>query len=135
VDQSGPTVAEVLQSLKEGDPVRALVLSVDTEKKRISFGLKPSYFFDEDLQDESRDNAEDAEAPEGNMVDETQQRGHDMQDPDEEADSVDEEVRLVVSGVSGFSPIIRYYISPRDRMRPPTRQAEWRDSRQSQHSA
>lgn len=41
--------------LKEGDRVRALILSVDKEKKRIAFGLKPSYFFEEDLQDNDQE--------------------------------------------------------------------------------
>lgn len=51
VDGSGPTVAETLNLLHEGDSVRALVLSVDTDKKKISFSLKPSHFYSDDLRD------------------------------------------------------------------------------------
>jgi rRNA biogenesis protein RRP5 len=70
-----------------------LVLSVDTEKKRISFGLKPSYFFDEDLQDESQETADEAEESDDEMAHEADQRDDEMQESDDE-DSVDEEVSL-----------------------------------------
>lgn len=33
-----------------GDPVKAIILDIDMEKRRISFGLKPSYFSREDLE-------------------------------------------------------------------------------------
>lgn len=49
VDTNGPSVAETLKLLKPGDPVRAVVLKVDCEKRKFSFGLKPSYFFSDDL--------------------------------------------------------------------------------------
>jgi hypothetical protein len=72
-----------------------LVLSVDTEKKRISFGLKPSYFFDEDLQDESQEAVDEAEELDDEIVHEADQQDDEMEDPDDE-NSVDEEVSLGV---------------------------------------
>ena len=39
-----------LRSFREGDRVKALILAVDTEKRRISLGLKPSYFSEDDFQ-------------------------------------------------------------------------------------
>ncbi len=42
--------SKALSLFREGDKVRAHVLSVDLEKKRIAFGLKPSYFNLEDAQ-------------------------------------------------------------------------------------
>ena len=42
-----------LRSFREGDKVKAIILSIDNEKRRISFGLKPSYFADEDFEQES----------------------------------------------------------------------------------
>lgn len=39
-----------LRSFREGDNVKAIVLSIDVERRRISFGLKPSYFQDKDFQ-------------------------------------------------------------------------------------
>ncbi|KZT35635.1 nucleic acid-binding protein [Sistotremastrum suecicum HHB10207 ss-3] len=49
-DVDGVDVQQVLQGFQEGDNVKAIILSIDKEKKRISFGLKPSYFNDEDFQ-------------------------------------------------------------------------------------
>ena len=48
-----------LRSFREGDKVKAIVLSVDTEKRRISFGLKPSYFAEEDFQEESSEDEDE----------------------------------------------------------------------------
>lgn len=42
----------------EGDVVKAKVLSIDLEKRRISFGLKASYFVDADDSDEEMEDAE-----------------------------------------------------------------------------
>ncbi|KAK6851789.1 hypothetical protein PG995_011914 [Apiospora arundinis] len=42
------TVEDARKLFSEGDAVKAVVLKVDVEKKRINFGLKPSYFVDED---------------------------------------------------------------------------------------
>ena len=57
VDANGPSIAETLKLLKPGDSVRAVVLKVDCERRKISFGLKPSYFFSDDLasSDENED--------------------------------------------------------------------------------
>ncbi|KAI0314775.1 nucleic acid-binding protein [Amylostereum chailletii] len=38
-----------LRSFREGDQVKAIIRSIDLDKKRIAFGLKPSYFFTEDF--------------------------------------------------------------------------------------
>ena len=48
-----------LRSFREGDKVKAVVLSADIEKRRISFGLKPSYFAEEDLREEESESEED----------------------------------------------------------------------------
>lgn len=44
-------VHDVKKLYEEGDSVKAIVLKVDPEKKRISFGLKASYFEDEFVSD------------------------------------------------------------------------------------
>ena len=41
-------VEDARKLFSEGDAVKAVVLKLDLEKKRINFGLKPSYFVDED---------------------------------------------------------------------------------------
>ncbi|KAL2829253.1 hypothetical protein BDW59DRAFT_142385 [Aspergillus cavernicola] len=43
----------------EGDAVKAKVLKVDREQGKISFGLKASYFNDEDMEDESSGDEDD----------------------------------------------------------------------------
>lgn len=70
-------VKDATKLYKEGDAVKALVLEVDAEKRRISFGLKPSLFADEDTDMDSNDS--DAGAP---LLDD---------DSDEDADMDDEE--------------------------------------------
>ena len=52
-------VQDATKLYKEGDVVKAIVLEVDPKKKRISFGLKPSYF-DEDTDMESDESDEGA---------------------------------------------------------------------------
>lgn len=63
-DNKDADVTLALRSFREGDKVKAVVLSIDTEKRRISFGLKPSYFEEKDFDQEESDN-EDDEAPRG----------------------------------------------------------------------
>ncbi|KAI9713131.1 MAG: rRNA biogenesis protein rrp5 [Bogoriella megaspora] len=45
------TVADATKVYEEGDRVKAIVLKVDLEKRRISFGLKASYFKEDDAED------------------------------------------------------------------------------------
>ena len=65
-DNKDADVTLALRSFREGDKVKAVVLSIDTEKRRISFGLKPSYFEEKDFeQDDEPDEVADDEAPRG----------------------------------------------------------------------
>ena len=50
-------VQDATKLYKEGDVVKAMVLDVDSKKKRISFGLKPSFFDDEDTDMDSDEGA------------------------------------------------------------------------------
>ncbi|KAA8912855.1 hypothetical protein FN846DRAFT_931829 [Sphaerosporella brunnea] len=45
-------VEDISKLYAEGDPVKAKILSIDMEKRRISFGLKASYFKDDDFDSE-----------------------------------------------------------------------------------
>ena len=47
-DNAKADVATALRTFREGDAVRAVVLALDSEKQRISLGLKPSYFADDE---------------------------------------------------------------------------------------
>jgi rRNA biogenesis protein RRP5 len=49
-DNPKADVDQALLGFQEGDPVRAIILAVNLEKERISFGLKPSYFADDDFK-------------------------------------------------------------------------------------
>lgn len=49
-------VLDVKKLYEEGDAVKAIVLKLDAEKQRISFGLKASYFEDGEQEDDSEDN-------------------------------------------------------------------------------
>ncbi|TKY90910.1 hypothetical protein EX895_000908 [Sporisorium graminicola] len=53
--------AEALKAFRVGDKVRAIVLRVNEEKKKISFGLKPSYFDAADFEDSSDEDDDDDE--------------------------------------------------------------------------
>ncbi|KAI0720020.1 U3 snoRNP-associated protein Rrp5 [Cerioporus squamosus] len=63
-DNKDADVTLALRSFREGDKVKAVVLSIDKEKRRISFGLKPSYFEEKDFEQEEADE-EDDEVPRG----------------------------------------------------------------------
>ncbi|EHK17644.1 uncharacterized protein TRIVIDRAFT_76054 [Trichoderma virens Gv29-8] len=77
-------VKDATKLYKEGDKVKARVLEVDVSKRRISFGLKPSFFEDEDT-----DMASDSEA--GAALD-------DGDEDDEEGMDLDEEALLKILG-------------------------------------
>ncbi|KAA1468077.1 nucleic acid-binding protein [Dentipellis sp. KUC8613] len=59
-DNADADVTLALRSYREGDHVKAVVRSIDTEKRRISLGLKPSYFSEEDRM-ESGEEAENSQ--------------------------------------------------------------------------
>lgn len=86
-DPNGPSADEMLKTFKKGDVVRALIISVDAEKKRLGFSLKPSHFFDEELEDVEM-------ASGGENQDQNSDDGSEIvmngQEPDEE-DSGDEQ--------------------------------------------
>jgi rRNA biogenesis protein RRP5 len=46
---SDEPVQDVARLYSEGDPVRVVVLDIDLEKKRLSLGLKQSYFDADDI--------------------------------------------------------------------------------------
>ncbi|KAI8717856.1 hypothetical protein NCS52_00862700 [Fusarium sp. LHS14.1] len=95
-------VADATKLYKEGDAVKARILEIDTKKRRISFGLKPSLFEDEDTDmddsdqgaDLDADSDEDVEMGEGVEIvgmDNADDSEEDEDDDDDEADSDDEE--------------------------------------------
>ncbi|RFU79568.1 rrna biogenesis rrp5 [Trichoderma arundinaceum] len=77
------TVKDATKLYKEGDKVKAKVLEVDHAKRRINFGLKPSFFDDEDTD---MDSDSDAGAP------------LDDEDDDDEGMELDEEALIKILG-------------------------------------
>ncbi|KAH9937237.1 U3 snoRNP-associated protein Rrp5 [Fomitopsis serialis] len=61
-DNKDADVTLALRSFREGDHVKAVILSIDLDKRRISFGLKPSYFADDDFE---MSKGEDSDEEEG----------------------------------------------------------------------
>ncbi|KZT75076.1 hypothetical protein DAEQUDRAFT_807332 [Daedalea quercina L-15889] len=81
-DNKDADVTLALRSFREGDHVKAVILAIDTEKRRISFGLKPSYFAEADFElsggEESHEEG-DAGGTLG-VVEDTEMRGSDEEE-------------------------------------------------------
>ncbi|KAL7806024.1 hypothetical protein V8C26DRAFT_356904 [Trichoderma gracile] len=77
-------VKDATKLYKEGDKVKARVLEVDSTKRRINFGLKPSFFEDEDTDMDSGSEA-------GALLD-------DDEDDDGEGMDLDEEALIKILG-------------------------------------
>ncbi|WFD36368.1 rRNA biogenesis protein rrp5 [Malassezia cuniculi] len=82
--------ADALRAYESGDRVKAVVLKVEPEKRRISFGLKPSYFEDDDdLDGDDDDEAEDED--EDDVDEEDLDEGDEDLDDAEDVDESDED--------------------------------------------
>ncbi|OAA71534.1 Nucleic acid-binding, OB-fold-like protein [Cordyceps fumosorosea ARSEF 2679] len=84
-------VGDATKLYKEGDVVKAKVLEVDVGKRRISFGLKPSLFEDEDTdmdsgseQGAALDDDSDDELDQGALLKLIQAQADDNEDDDED---------------------------------------------------
>ena len=99
-DNVDADVTLALRGFREGDRVKAIILSIDN--RRISFGLKPSYFTEEDFLEDTNDNnlADDPQA--SNLLDlvdnvPTSGSEHDNDDrssSEEDDDSIDVDIIL-----------------------------------------
>lgn len=70
-DNKDADIIMALRSFREGDRVKVVVLSVDLDKRRLSLGIKPSYFGDAELQADnaSNDSEEEGSGPLGVVAD------------------------------------------------------------------
>jgi rRNA biogenesis protein RRP5 len=66
-DNVDADVTLALRGFREGDRVKAIILSID--KRRISLGLKPSYFIEEDLLEDINNNNLPGDPQASNMLD------------------------------------------------------------------
>jgi rRNA biogenesis protein RRP5 len=82
-DDSGS--ADVLKAFTVGDRVKAKIMKVDKEKRKISFGLKPSLFDEEDFEEEDDEvqMEQDGDASE----EEEEESGSEVADSDVEMDT------------------------------------------------
>lgn len=99
-DDATSDVGKALKGFREGDSVKAVILTLDAEARKISFGIKPSYFVDEDFQEEDDDEVE--EEGEGSDAEESDVEMVDGSEEDEEvAEGVAEESDEEVSSTLG----------------------------------
>lgn len=83
--------ADAVRAFAVGDRVKAVILKIDAEKKRISFGLKPSYFDEEDMSDDEEEGTDDEDDEEGNDDEEEDEVEQDLIDDEAEVDDDVEE--------------------------------------------
>ncbi|WFD18124.1 rRNA biogenesis protein rrp5 [Malassezia caprae] len=81
--------ADAVRAYAVGDRVKAVILKLDAEKKRISFGLKPSYFDEEDYEDEEEEEDEEDEEDGDGLIDEDEEDDEDEEEI--EHDLIDDE--------------------------------------------
>ncbi|KAG9127379.1 rRNA biogenesis protein rrp5 [Ceratobasidium sp. 392] len=97
-DNKKANVSEALKSFREDDIVKAVILSIDTSKRKISFGIKPSYFADEDFEmkgveeadEEGSGSDEEQESRDEDAPEDEEGSGIETGSDDEETDSEDE---------------------------------------------
>ena len=97
-----------LRSFREGDKVKVVILSVDLEKRRVSLGLKPSYFGEGDFEAPEEDDEAEAEEPEAlGVVEEDAEseaeegNGSDVHDGANDSADDDDDDAMVVDEVAG----------------------------------
>lgn len=102
-DDKKADVAQALNGFREGDTVKAVVLSIDTEKNKINFSIKASHFGEDfgdaqDDDDDEEDEDEDEDVKEDMDMDEVADDDEDEdEDDDEDEGSDDEELQLLGS--------------------------------------
>ncbi|CEL57234.1 rRNA biogenesis protein RRP5 OS=Saccharomyces cerevisiae (strain ATCC 204508 / S288c) GN=RRP5 PE=1 SV=1 [Rhizoctonia solani AG-1 IB] len=99
-DSKKANVGEALKSFREDDPIKAVILSIDTAARKISFGIKPSYFDDEDFvmkdasQDEDGSDAEEVEGENEDQVEETEEEEAEESEAEEGSEDEDSDEEL-----------------------------------------
>ncbi|KAI1455005.1 nucleic acid-binding protein [Annulohypoxylon moriforme] len=89
-EMADKSVEDARKLFSEGDVVKAIILKLDKEKKRINFGLKPSYLEGEmDVDDSDEDDSDAGAALQSNEDDEDDDEDEDDEMEDAESDSDD----------------------------------------------
>ncbi|KAB5588082.1 RRNA biogenesis protein RRP5 [Ceratobasidium theobromae] len=95
-DNKKANVSEALKSFREGDPVKAVILSIDVSNRKISFGIKPSYFSDDDLVMKAAPNVEEGSESEGSVGDDGAQDDDEEEGSDEDSDDAISQVQVAL---------------------------------------
>jgi rRNA biogenesis protein RRP5 len=100
-DNKKQDVSKALKGFRAGDQVKAVIISIDREKRQVNFSIKASLFSDkvvnEDDDEEMAEDVDDAEAgsddedDEDEDADEDQLEGLDIEGKEEDEDDVEEE--------------------------------------------
>ncbi|KEY69053.1 hypothetical protein S7711_03351 [Stachybotrys chartarum IBT 7711] len=85
-------VKDATKLYKAGDAVKAMILTIEPDKRKISFGLKPSLFDEEDTDMDS--DSEEGARLDGDGSDEEEEE----EDDDEDVDMIDEAALLKILG-------------------------------------
>ncbi|XXH04904.1 hypothetical protein Hte_011326 [Hypoxylon texense] len=89
-------VEDARKLFNEGDMVKAIILKLNKQKKRINFGLKPSYFEDMDVDDSDEDEDEDEAG--ATLLDNDSE-----EDEDEDDEMEDAGAPLIIRGTDNAS--------------------------------
>ncbi|GJJ09847.1 hypothetical protein Clacol_004071 [Clathrus columnatus] len=95
-DNDKADIQQVLQGFAVGDPVKAIILEIDLEKRRISFGLKPSYFSPSDI-DMNEVGAPEDEDEDGEAIQLETVQGEEDDDSDDEVQQLDDGQRSMTN--------------------------------------
>ncbi|KAI1815861.1 nucleic acid-binding protein [Poronia punctata] len=90
-------IRDARKLLKEGDAVKAIILDIDAQKKKVSFGLKPSYFEDEDSNMEEDDSDDEIAGALLQDDDDEDEDEEDDEDEDEDED-MDDASSVLIEG-------------------------------------
>lgn len=110
-DNKEADITLALRSFREGDRVKAFITSIDREKKRISFGLKPSYFGEGEDSDSGDGDSDGEPGPEvlGVVAPEDEDAGmSDVQTQEPESsdeEDEDEDEQMEVDLEPNFAPV------------------------------
>ena len=110
-DNKGADFTLALRSFREGDRVKAFITSIDLNKKRISFGLKPSYFGNNDSDSEAEGSGDESEPGAlGVVADEDEDAEmsdlqQEVQEPESSDEEEEEDEPMKVDSEPRFAPV------------------------------
>jgi rRNA biogenesis protein RRP5 len=108
-DNKNANVGEALKSFREDDKVKAVILSIDSAKRKISFGIKPSYFGEEDFEMNEAEEEESADEGQGEEQEASGNEAASEEDEEGSDDEVDSEMDPEDAITEASMPLSRLY--------------------------